>query len=488
MLRPVLGSTLRWRPPLLAAALLLAGACPAAAQIVRGTVLSEGAEQRVAGARVSVLTEATGAVVTEQLSSDGAFQIDVRQPGRYRLRVQALGYATTTTEPLELGAGALLTVEVRLRADAIALEPLRVVAERWEPLFMRDVRDRRRMGFGRLLTREDLDQRFGSRLDDVLRDAGLAIEYVALGQQQVPLVSGRQSTARVLHGAGCYAALYVNGMRHFPSVMRPAAAGRTQDGTGIFDIPALQAVLDFFTFRPQELEAVEIYRSRSEAPAEWADDMSECGVVAIWLRQDRDRGVRTAYTGPWPNAALNLAGGSYRLTGSDAPAPGTAFEAAVQWRLRGRYTAGARLRRSVHTLSAEATEELMRGMNPLFFDLSPGPRPMSLYVLSVEPRVELLRAARVTPSVTLRLLAAHRRFEVDDPWAAGRSYRFSSLGAGIGAAAGVEVHIARGVAFELSAAQERIGFGGYGPLEGPDKRTGSWWTANGWRLGFTTRL
>lgn len=463
----------------LAAIGCLVAAGAAHGQTVRGRVLVEGEDRQVAQAHIAVLAADRDAVVAARLSGDGTFLFDLADAGSYRLRVTALGYATLTTEAVAVEAGMSVTVELRLRPDAIALEPLRVVAERIEPPFMRDVRRRQQMGFGRLLTREELDGRFGSRLDDVLRDAGMWIEYVPLGQLLVPLVTGRQSVRSAIAGDACYSALYLNGVRQFPTLR---GSGR--------DTVALEQAFDFFQFRPQDIEAIEIYRSRVQAPAEWADPMSECGVVAVWLRGGYyEPGTEDApYTGPWPVVSLNVAGSSYRLTGGQAPDAGTALEAATYWRLSARLSAGVRLRRSMHVLPAETTEELMSGMNPSRFDVAPGPRSMSLFVMAAEPRLVLLPQARLTPAVSLRLQVARRSFAVDDPYIAARSYRFASLGVGAGAAAGLGLRVSDGIALEASAAFDRLFFGSYPDLAAPSKRTSATWSATSVRLGVTTRL
>jgi hypothetical protein len=101
-----------------------------------------------------------------------------RLPAIIDLRVEALGYSALTTAAIKLARDAVVTVELRLLVDAIALQPLRVTAERVEPWFMRDIRYRQRIGFGKLVTREELDMRPGAPLDAVLATVpGLRISY-----------------------------------------------------------------------------------------------------------------------------------------------------------------------------------------------------------------------------------------------------------------------------------------------------------------------
>lgn len=108
---------------------------PGAAQqqggTIRGTVLNpEG--QPVNGGQVAVWSAADSTLVTGAVARpDGSFRIEGLRPGRYYLRVSALGYSTATTpvvaispQAREADVGA-----VRLAAGAIQLEGLTVTAE-----------------------------------------------------------------------------------------------------------------------------------------------------------------------------------------------------------------------------------------------------------------------------------------------------------------------------------------------------------------------
>jgi ferric enterobactin receptor len=108
---------------------------PGAAQqqggTVRGTVLNpEG--QPVNGGQVAVWSAADSTLVTGAVARpDGSFRVDGLRPGRYYLKVSALGYSTATTgvvaitpQAREADVGA-----VRLAAGAVVLEGLTVTAE-----------------------------------------------------------------------------------------------------------------------------------------------------------------------------------------------------------------------------------------------------------------------------------------------------------------------------------------------------------------------
>jgi hypothetical protein len=106
--------------PVLAAACLavLAGA-PAAAQVARGTVVDDqGLPVRTA---LVLLLDGEGKERAATLTDTaGAFVVRAPSPGRYRLRVERIGYRTPDALALDLAAGQ--TIEQRLVTPALPLE------------------------------------------------------------------------------------------------------------------------------------------------------------------------------------------------------------------------------------------------------------------------------------------------------------------------------------------------------------------------------
>ena len=456
-------------------ALLLALPGGSWAQAIQGGVLGEGDEGPVRQALVHLLPDSGEVVLSSRVSGDGRFVMDLPGAGRYRLKVEALGYATLTTEVVEVGAAEMVTVEVRLRRNPIALEPLEVVVDRrLEPPFMREVRQRASAGFGRLITREELQDRFGSRLEDVLSGvAGLWITYVAAQDEvvpRVPLVTARLKTTA---GRTCFADLYLNGVRQFDAGMEK----RRYEN-------ALENVLEMFSYRADEIEAIEVYRGPAEVPAQYSGSTAECGVVAVWLRgafgPEFSRSL--PYTGPDPNLTLSLTGGRYAVSGKHAPGPGTTLEAAAHWRVWRGVGLGLRIRRGTHELPLAAAQELFWGSG---YAPPEGPLALSVLALGVEPRLVLARTRRVRPVLALRGEIAGRTMEYPPPLIVGRRLHFRSSAWGWGAAAGVEAELGRGVALDLALTEERLRFGGYSTLDRPTKSTASSWRVRALRFGLS---
>jgi hypothetical protein len=114
------------------ALLVIAAACIpalAGAQTVQGRVLEAGGSTPVPGAIVTVATP-TGERAASTLSdSSGAYRVTAYGPGTYVLRVERVGYESSTSQPVQLQAGQ--TVEVQLTADPrrVRLDPVVATGE-----------------------------------------------------------------------------------------------------------------------------------------------------------------------------------------------------------------------------------------------------------------------------------------------------------------------------------------------------------------------
>ncbi|HSJ25721.1 MAG TPA: carboxypeptidase-like regulatory domain-containing protein [Longimicrobiales bacterium] len=219
-----------------AAALCLA-AMPVAGQTVSGRVMSETGEP-VGGAQV-VLVDAAGAEARQAVTDSlGTFLMRAPLPGDYRLRTSMLGYAETTSEPLELAVASVVQLQVVMGRAAVALEPVTVVAVsslrtgRLAEFYDRAERGAR-AGLGRIYTRAELE-------------AGGFTEMRHVFLSAPPR-------------AGCAQQLFIDG--------HPAAWNEV-DG-----------------INPEHVEGVEIYSGPSSVPPEYARRV-QCGAAMVWMRND----------------------------------------------------------------------------------------------------------------------------------------------------------------------------------------------------------
>jgi hypothetical protein len=96
------------------------------AQSVRGRLVEEGGGAAIEGAVVVLLDEAgdqSGGMLTD---AEGRFHIRAPMSGRYRLRAERVGYATTVSPAFDLAVGEARQIDLRAPMKAIALTGIQV--------------------------------------------------------------------------------------------------------------------------------------------------------------------------------------------------------------------------------------------------------------------------------------------------------------------------------------------------------------------------
>lgn len=249
-LRPAVASTL-----LLLA--LLAGARGVSAQTVqtlRGRVVDAATNEPIASASVRALEESGEASVGGRTDALGVFSIRAPVAGTYRLTAERIGFATFTSDPVVVTAGASVEVVLRMRSTALTLDSVGVRVRQVPPF--RDQRarafwdrvDRRR---GAFMTPERISGLPGARTSDFLRQMP---EVFTGGFQGETLQLGTAASRR------CIPTIYVDGRK------RPMYPGERLDD-----------MLD-----RRKLWAIEVYPRAADAPPELPPDNLTCGVVVFW--------------------------------------------------------------------------------------------------------------------------------------------------------------------------------------------------------------
>lgn len=239
----------------------------AAAQQVQGRVLDAGDMSPVAGATVT-LADSTGGVIRQVVAgADGRFWLWYDRAGAYLLGAERIGYATVEGQPVRLDSTGVVEVELRMRPEAVPLEPLRVVARRDVKRFTPDeFYDRMsRLGDrGYFMTREEIE-RTGARLPS------LALQWVP-GTWVRPAQLGEANTIALMsYGRICRPAIYLNG--------RP--------------LPEWADLDDWVMVG--RIEGIEVYRGHFIPRHYYHTDFSwGCGFVLVWTRTDYD--PRFAFT------------------------------------------------------------------------------------------------------------------------------------------------------------------------------------------------
>jgi hypothetical protein len=108
---------------------LLVSASALAGQAVQGTVRDASSGLPIEGAFVSVV-DSNGQDITSTLSgADGAFLLHVFVRGRYRLRVERIGFATWASSPFDAGTGVEVARSLMIPVRPIDLSELQVSVE-----------------------------------------------------------------------------------------------------------------------------------------------------------------------------------------------------------------------------------------------------------------------------------------------------------------------------------------------------------------------
>ena len=218
---------------------------------VSGWVMDVATELGIPGVRVSLSLRATPdaearVVWADVTDSTGAFESTPIKSGDYRLSVEALGYKTAD-EDVEPTGARVMDVRVELVPEPLELEPLVVVTKRQSRLEVSGFYERRRMGQGYSLTRDEIEAYRPMRASDVFR----YVPGVSLApSRRGPIVRFRSCTPDVI-----------------------------LDGTPLVGPVSLDEILT-----AEDVEAIEVF---STATAPIGLRTTSCGAVMIWTREGR---------------------------------------------------------------------------------------------------------------------------------------------------------------------------------------------------------
>lgn len=248
---------------------------PAAASAqISGRVIDQDSREPIVHAEVVLLDSADVRAATVTSDSAGYFLIPRPAPGRYRIRVQRLGYTTHTSDEIVLQAGEPVVVELRMAARGIAIEPLIVHArgrERGRDGFMR----RRDLGTGAFLTPDSIELRHPRQVADAFRAADGIIMYERPGYStRIGSMRGHRCLMVFVDHYPDPFAMFFNG--YTPMVLPRMAMGlpvNSSRGLDMFDV--------------EQVLGIEVYASYKQVPDELRGvarmkDTWPCGVAIVW--------------------------------------------------------------------------------------------------------------------------------------------------------------------------------------------------------------
>ena len=232
---------------------------------VVGQVVDRTNGRELPSVRLTLVAEGPGRDSSEvrqwsaETDSTGAFTMEPLRPGRYELRVDALGYAPVQ-RPIMLAERGVVEVRIEMSPEALDLEPVVVTIARPAWLVEAGFYERRETGMGYTLTRAQIEARNPQRTSDLF--------YMIPGADVIADRDGYSEAIVLLRG------------RCQPQVVLDGAP---------FSAPIpLDQVLSI-----DELEAVEVYHG-STGPVRYSN--SSCGTIMLWSRRGGAGGGPLSWT------------------------------------------------------------------------------------------------------------------------------------------------------------------------------------------------
>ena len=266
---------------------VVALASPLQGQRVTGRVLDDGTGERVPFAQVTLVAAANGASIASLMTDSAGYFVLQGKAGRVRITAYRIGYATYSSEAVELRKNENISVVLRLAAQGIRLPPIEITA-RGRDERGRDGFDRRRaLGKGWFLT-----------LDSIRARNPIVPINLFDGIPGVVVVDG--GTTPVLYSMSSPAKCFVVYRDHMPMGL-PRRIGGTARDAGVKPDPRLNQLLTKEQQRLgvekeenpvdriplADIRGIEIYRNRSELPREL---LTAARIVDLWKVARRNEG------------------------------------------------------------------------------------------------------------------------------------------------------------------------------------------------------
>jgi hypothetical protein len=225
----------------------------------------------IAGVDIVLRALPDGEQLRTASGDNGVFSIGPLPPARYALRMERLAYLVRE-DTLSLAAGAALQLDFALTPSPVPLPDVTATGRVHPPLnAMGAFWERRRRNIGYFLTREEIEQIRPLRTEDVFRKVpGVSIHSMGYGRVAT------FNRVRNASGQPCIPAFFVNGIPY------------AMTDRGLDD------------FRPDDIEAIEVYSGTARIPPEFnatggrqppnRSDIivgnPRCGVIVLWTRRD----------------------------------------------------------------------------------------------------------------------------------------------------------------------------------------------------------
>ena len=232
-----------------------------------GRVVDAESAMPIALAIVSIVAEGESRDAARQTTdSAGRYRLRAPHAGRYVIHVRRVGFSPQRTAAYELRRSEERVVDFSMTRLAADLDTVVIAEQTVRQSFMLDgFMARQALGVGRFYDREALEARGFPTMATLLREVpGLRVSSSA-GRTNVRLNRAGTLSSQ---GTQCAPGIILDGV----IVGRPDDSPESTSGL-------------LGSINGREVEGVEIYRSRSQVPAEFAGPEARCGAILIWTSQ-----------------------------------------------------------------------------------------------------------------------------------------------------------------------------------------------------------
>jgi hypothetical protein len=240
------------------------------AQVLRGRVIEAKSPTAIPGVFIRVLAADSLPVAQGVADDSGRFAIEVPKAGEYRIELSRIGYALRLSKPMKMAADQVYELNnIQLAAQAVPVAAVPVTAESRVPALERNgFYARRKAGLGHYIDRATIEKKAPRMTTDLFAGvSGVRLQPKSGGGFYVLLRGGAAHSLRL---GMCSAIVFVDGV---PVNYEPSRGAMNN-----------VTPYDFDVIHPDNVEAIEVYRSPAEVPPQYGGAEAACGVILLWRR------------------------------------------------------------------------------------------------------------------------------------------------------------------------------------------------------------
>lgn len=237
------------------AAVLVLFASPLCAQTIRGNVFDSSTSRPLASVTIELVHPGGQVIMRETTGRDGRFSLRAREAGAYRVRAQVIGYRPLESSAVILAPRRDTTLELRMAAVPVQLDPVTVEAARSDFLVNRGYYSRKETERGTFLDPAVVEKKASKA--KLATDILLGIPGVSI-VQNVPRLRTCRSVGSSNDTHPFAPRIYIDGV---------------ESGSDII-----------WSLQPNDILAVELYMGPAQIPLQYGGTNTPCGIILIWTK------------------------------------------------------------------------------------------------------------------------------------------------------------------------------------------------------------